>query len=407
MTLSHRISAGLRPWAGGFAVALAMMVAALLIQHFRHGWPFSLHHGMAPPASTPGTMAGHDMAAHPRAAVQLDESGEEAASIRTRAARVETIAQEVRAVATVVPDEARVSHVHTRVAGWVERLYVSTTGQRVTAGEPLVAIFSQELLSSQNELIAARKAASSGPASGVLDASRARLRVMGMTDAEIAGIEESGVARRLVTLVAPRSGIVVRRAVVVGTAVDPTTELMTVADLSRVWVLAEVPEPNIPQVQMGTTAVLSLPGSGLDLFEAPVDFIYPTLSERTRTLRVRFSVANPGEKLRPGLYGSALFRSDAREALVVPRDAVVDTGESQHVFVAAHPGHFEPRPVKLGVRLEDRVEVREGLSAGDQVVVSGVFLIDSESRLRASGGGIDHAHGSSASKPSRSRHEGH
>jgi Cu(I)/Ag(I) efflux system membrane fusion protein len=313
--------------------------------------------------------------------------------IRVEVVGREALTQEVRAVATVVPDESRISHVHTRVPGWVEQLDVNTTGEMVTAGQPLARIFSQELLSSQTEYLAARRTtAASGIASAVIASGRTRLTVLGMTSAEIDGIEQTGEPRRLVTVVAPRSGVVVNRGITVGTSVDPSTTLVTIADLSRVWVLAEVPEANIPGIRVGTTAQLDFPASGRQPFAARVDFLYPTLTDRTRTLRVRFSAANPTGALRPGLYGTAAFESTGQRVITVPRDAVVDTGVQQHVFVATGD-RFEPRAVTLGVQLADRVEIRSGLSEGDRIVAAGVFLLDSESRLRATGGGGGHNHG--------------
>lgn len=375
----------------------AVILGALLAQHFRHGWPFSLHHDVAVQSlASTATVA----SAPSRVMIELEHEKASAIGVRTAHAVRRVIARPVRAVATVVPDETRVSHIHTRVAGWVERLYVSTTGERVKAGQPLAALFSQELLSSQSEYLSARKAAAHGPPSLVAQSAHARLGVLGMTDAEIRGIEQSGVPRRLVTLAAPRSGVVLHRAVAVGTAVDPSIELMTIADLSQVWVIAEVPEGEIANVVEGTMATLELPAAGLPELRAPVDFVYPTLSERTRTLRVRFTLENPSGSLRPGIYGSARFDTKPREALVIPRDAIIDTGESQHVFVMEHEGHYVPRQVKVGVRFEDSVEIREGLSEHEEVVVSGVFLIDSESRLRASGGaGAGHGHGGSQAAP--------
>ena len=178
-----------------------------------------------------------------------------------------------------------------------------------------------------------------------------------MTDGEIAAIEKSGQPRRLVTVTAPRAGVVLHRGIAAGTAVDPSTELVTVADLSRVWVLAELSEGDIPSVTVGTPALLEFPASGREPFEAEVEFLSPTLSERTRTLRVRFAVANPGGALRPGLYGSATFRVEPRGVLTVSRDAIVDTGVTQHVFVVVGEGTFAPRPVKLGAHFGDRVEI--------------------------------------------------
>ena len=384
-----------------------VMIGLLVLQHFRHGWPFSVHHGrpseatargeITRPVAVPQTAGAH--AQHPRAAVELDPPKLGEVGIRLERARTELISKPVRAVATVVPDESRVSHVHTRVAGWIERLYVNTTGQAVRAGQPLAGIFSQELLSSQTEYLAALRQAASSPRSAVLEGARDRLRVFGMTDAEIREIEERKEPRRLVTVIAPRSGVVLHRGVTVGTAVDPSTEIVTIADLSRVWVLAEVPEAEIPQVQKGLPATLAFPSMGGAPFGARIEFLYPSLTERTRTLRVRFAVDNPGGALRPGLYGTAEFQAAPRQAVTVSRDALVDTGLEQHVFVATAPGRFEPRSVKLGVRLADRVEIRKGLSAGESIVSSGVFLIDSESRLRASGG-AGTGHGGHGGRPS-------
>jgi Cu(I)/Ag(I) efflux system membrane fusion protein len=219
-----------------------------------------------------------------------------------------------------------------------------------------------------------------------------------MSPAEIDAIEQTGEPMRLVTIVAPRSGVVVNRGVTVGTSVDPSTTLLTIADLSRVWVLAEVPEANIPGILAGATAELDFPASGRAPFAARVDFLYPTLTDRTRTLRVRFSAANPSGALRPGLYGMAAFESAGQPVITVPRDAVVDTGLQQHVFVAIGD-RFEPRAVTLGVQLADRVEVRSGLTAGERIVAAGVFLLDSESRLRATGGTGGHNHAASAEAP--------
>jgi Cu(I)/Ag(I) efflux system membrane fusion protein len=228
-----------------------------------------------------------------------------------------------------------------------------------------------------------------------------------MTDAEIRSIEETGEPRRLVTVTAPHGGVVLHRGISVGTAVDPSTEIVTVVDLSRVWVLAEISESEIPEVRVGMPAELEFPASNRKPFEAQVEFLYPTLSERTRTLRVRFAVDNPDGSLRPGIYGAATFHVTPRSTLTVSRDSIVDTGGTQHVFVAEGGRRFVPRLVKLGTRIDDRVEVREGLVAGEAIVASGVFLIDSESRLRASGSGTGHAHGAQQESKSGGSHDAH
>jgi Cu(I)/Ag(I) efflux system membrane fusion protein len=383
---------------GAAALGAAVLALGFFIQHLRHGWPFSLHHGVA----VSGTQAiAAPAVAIPssrpeRVAIELATEQLASSGVTSEPAKFEAIGHSLRAVATIAPDEARIAHVHTRVAGWIERLDVKTTGQRVRAGQSVAGVFSQELLASQQEYLAVRRANVQGASVGLVQGARSRLKVLGLSDSEIQAIEKSGEAQRLIGVIAPISGVVVHRGVAVGTSVDPSTELMTIADLSQVWVLAEVPEADIPRVSRDTQAELEFSASGLPPFEAKVEFLYPTLTERTRTLQVRFSVPNKTGELRPGLYGTANFNFEPHSALTVPRDAVVDTGESQHVFVAHAGGHFEPRIVKLGTRLQDRVEVLEGLSPGEEVVASGVFLIDSESRLRASGGGTGHVHSAPA-----------
>lgn len=383
----------------GEAVVLFLLLGMLGIQHVRHGWPFSLHHGIETTAEAERPLAAprqdSTQTARLRAPVEIDSSKLAAIGVRTHRVQRETISKPLRAVATVVPDESRISHVHARVSGWIEQLYINTTGQVVRAGQPLAGIYSQELLSSQSEYLAATRGTSKAPPSAVVEGARSRLKVLGMSDGEILAIEQAGEARRLVTVSAPRSGVVIHRGIAVGTAVDPSTELLTIADLSRVWLIAEVPETDIPGIQRDTPASIDVPASGRPPFEGRVDFLYPTLSERTRTLRVRLVLDNRDRALRPGLYGTVDFQARPRAALTVPRDAVVDTGETQHVFVVEREGRFVPRTIKLGVRLEDRMEVTSGLSDGETIVASGVFLIDSESRLRASGGGTGHAHGAS------------
>jgi Cu(I)/Ag(I) efflux system membrane fusion protein len=314
---------------------------------------------------------------------------------------IETVARhamttDIRAVAVVVPDESRVAHVHTRVSGWLERLDVKTTGEYVRAGQPVARIFSQDLYASQVEYLAARRTtAATGLTSAVVAGGRTRLSVLGMTDDEIAGIEATDTPRRLVTIVAPAPGVVLARGVTEGTAVDPSTTLLTLVDLSRVWIVAEVPEANIPDIRPGARAVVDIAASGRAPFAARAAFLYPTLTDGSRTLRVRLPADNAAGHLRPGMYGMATFQPAGRTVLTVPRDAVVDTGAQQHVFVV-EGDRYEPRLVTLGTRLSDRVEITGGLTEGERIVASGVFLLDSESRLRATGGTGGHTHGTPA-----------
>lgn len=400
------MNATLTKWqtfAGGAVLSLGVLTGFLFFQSARHGWPFAAHHQMPAVASTKPAVPAQ------ATRVPVDISPEEAGALNLKLSRVMAgdLTEQLRTVATVVPDESRISHVHTRVSGWIEKLHVSNTGESVRAGQPLVDIFSQELLASQTEYLAARR--SSGPPSAVIESGRARLKVLGMSDSEIRHIEASGQPRRVVTLLAPRDGVMIHRGIAAGTAVDPSTELMIVADLSRVWVQAEVPEFGAAQISKGARAQLEFPASGLKSLAAAVEFVDPVLTEQTRTLRVRFALPNPDGHLRPGMFGTAIFNTRPRPTLTVPRDAVVDTGQAQYVYVATGNAQYEPRTVQLGSRLQDRVEILGGLREGEEVVSSGVFLLDSESRLRASGGqGTSHAgHGGGAKSTTPSAEESH
>lgn len=381
-----------------FLAGVACLALAAGVQHLRHGWPFSLHHEVGRTRAASGLVGARgadalsDAAvAPPRSSVELDETRATALGIATSAAERRELRAELRTVATVVPDESRVSHVHTRVAGWVERLSVQTTGETVRSGAVLATIFSRELLASQSEFLAVLRSPLGGSSSPLARGARDRLGVLGMAPDDIAALERRGTVLRNVRILAPRGGVVLRRGVTAGAAVDPSTELFVIADLSRLWVLAEVPEARMAEVRVGSAATLELSSSGVAAVEGAVDFVYPTLSEGTRTLRVRFVIANPEGAIRPGAFGTAVFHLAPRTALVVPRDAIVDGGSEQHVFVAMGGGRFEPRTVRTGARFDDRIEVLEGLRAGERVVSTGVFLLDSESRLRASGGSGSHA----------------
>lgn len=374
-----------------FSAGVLSIALVLVVQHLRHGWPFSLHHGLPIAGEHATHVDASDAGPAGPSRVPVDLGSERATAVGIGVSTVERrpLTGELRTVATIVPDEARVSHVHTRVSGWIERLGVRTVGEHVRAGTTIATIFSRELLASQTEYLTV---IAGGTASPIARGARDRLRVLGMTEDEIAVLERRGTAARNVPITAPRSGVVLERGVTVGAAVDPSTELFVIADLEHVWVLAEVPETRMAEVAVGSPATIELPGAGVAPIESTVEFVYPTLSEGTRTLRVRFAVENPDGALRPGTYGSATFHLAARDALVVPREAVVDTGIDQHVFVVEGE-RFVPRTVRLGTALGDVIEVTEGVEEGDRVVSSGVFFLDSESRLRASGGGGAHVHG--------------
>lgn len=309
----------------------------------------------------------------------------------------------VELVGFVAPDESRLRRVQLRVSGWVEELHVSNTGQEVTAGQPLLSIYSPELYQSEREFLIELGAASpdSGPShlANALPAARERLRLLGIPEQEIRRLERERTAGTRLALGAPVSGTVLEKGVVEGQYVGAETPLFTVADLSRVWVLADLYEQDLPRVHRGDAASFTadaLPGTSIG---GTVDFIYPTVSSDTRTVKARIVLDNANGRLRPGMYGRVRLSGRGAAMVVVPSEALVRTGENTYVFLARSDGHFEPRAVRTGAQSGDRVQVLSGLAPGDTVVSSASFLIDSESRLKAAIAGMGskpgaHEHGS-------------
>ncbi len=327
------------------------------------------------------------------APVTIPAEGIALAGVRTTEAVMEPIRAEIRTVGQVLPDETRVRRVQTKVGGWVEKLFVNFTGQQVRQGEPILSIYSPELLAGQEEFLRAketsnRMAASSDPETRgdgerIFQAARRRLELFDVPASFLAGIEKSGKPERTVTLVAPVSGYVTAKDVLDGQKIEAGMALFTVADLSRVWVEADVYEYEARNLKPGIEATLALPYDPGKDFPAKVAYVYPVMNPETRTLKVRFEVPNQSLYLKPGMFADVTFSLDAGEGITVPDSAVMDTGARQVVFVERGGGRFEPRLVKAGVRRGGKAQIVSGLSAGERVVTGANFLLDSESRLQA------------------------
>jgi membrane fusion protein, copper/silver efflux system len=333
------------------------------------------------------------------ATVEMTAAGVRLSGVQTAAAERGSLARTVRTVGTVVPDETRVDHFHTRVTGWVEKLYVNFTGQYVEHGQPVLSIYSPQLLASQEEYLRARESAATFAKSELpevrkggeelLRAARARLELFDVPGDLVAEIERTGTPQRDVTLVAHSSGYVTAKGIFPGQQVDPSMmELFTITDLSRVWVEADFYEYEARLLRLGQEAAVTLPYDAARVLSGRVAYIYPTLAPESRTLRVRFEFANPSLDLKPGMFANVEIRLDPGEGLLIPDSAVMDTGERQVVFVEKGGGVFEPREVKVGVRSGGRAQVLAGLAEGDRVVIRANFLLDSESRLRAALAGM-------------------
>jgi Cu(I)/Ag(I) efflux system membrane fusion protein len=298
----------------------------------------------------------------------------------------------LRTVGRVAVDERRREVVHAKYEGYVEKLYVDFTGEPVRQGQPLLAIYSPELVAAQKEYLVARRAqarlggsAVPGVATGgrdLADAARQRLRYFDVSPAEIAALERAGEERRAVTLRSPVAGVVMEKIAFEGMKVAPADRLYEIADLSRVWILADVYEKDLGRVRLGTPARVSLPQGGGE-WQARIAFVSPVVKPETRSVEVRLEVDNPGGVLKPDMFMDVHLQAQGAAAVTVPETAVINTGERTLVFVDQGAGRFEPREVTLGARVPGGYEVQRGVAAGERVVVSANFLLDSESSLRA------------------------
>jgi Cu(I)/Ag(I) efflux system membrane fusion protein len=323
--------------------------------------------------------------------VQIPSERTQLIGVRLARAEAGSIGEGSTLVGFVAPDETRLKRVQLRVAGWVQDLTVNRTGEFVKKGQPMLSLYSPELYQSEREYLIAmgEGAGAAGHDAGAHEAARARLRLLGVPDDEVARLERERTASSRLALRSPVTGTVLERNLLEGQYVGADTPLFTVADLSRVWVLVDLYEMDLGRVKVGDAARFTADGLPGRTFDAKIDFIYPTVSSETRTLKARLSLGNRDGLLRPGMYGRVeVSTSRGGTALVVPAEAVVNTGEVSYVFLARGGGRFEPRRVWTGGGDGDRITVLRGLAEGDTVVASASFLIDSESRLKAAIAGI-------------------
>ncbi len=287
----------------------------------------------------------------------------------------------IETVGYVVPDADLVSHVHVRAEGWIERLYAQTEGDAVAAGETLFEIYSPALASAQDEYLQALRAG----AAGLIDAAARRLAALGMAPGQIEALRRAGRPRELFAVRAPRDGYLMELNVREGMYVQPGTTIMSLADLSQIWVDVDVFEQQIDWVRAGQVATMRLPFAPERVWQGRVDYVYPTIRPETRSARIRLTFDNPDLALKPNMYADVAIEAEPRsDVLTVPSQAVIRTGGQPRVILALPDGRFRPAQVETGVESEGAVEIRRGLAQGERVVVSSQFLIDSEASLEAS-----------------------
>jgi membrane fusion protein, copper/silver efflux system len=321
--------------------------------------------------------------------VMVDAERRQRIGVRIEPVRREPLTSSVRAVGKVVYDETRLAEVSVKYQGWIVDLHVNETGQEVRRGQTLFTLYSPELLAAQQELLASlasQRAAAGTSAPGRADylvaAARQRLRLWDLTAAQVDRIVETGRPVENIPIVSPATGVVVEKHVVAGATVGPGVPLFRIAGLDRVWVEAEIYESDISRIRVGDPASVTLPYMQGATRTGQVAFVLPFLDDATRTARVRIELPNPGLELKPDMYANVSIEHFLGERLTVPEDAILYTGERNFVFVDLGEGRLKPQPVVVGVRSGKRVEILDGLAAGDLVVTSGNFLIAAESRLR-------------------------
>jgi multidrug efflux pump subunit AcrA (membrane-fusion protein) len=309
------------------------------------------------------------------------------AGVTFAVAREAALERTIRAVAMAVPNERTLGIVNARVGGWVEKLYANETGRHVQKGEPLLELYAPELVTAQEELLLAGRLAGTGAGDSLVAAARRRLELWDISADQIAELERTGAVRRTLTLRSSYPGHILEKHVIEGQAVRPGDGLLRIADLSTVWIEPAIFERDIPLIRSGQPAEATFDALPGQKFDGKVTFLYPTLDERTRTLRIRLEVPNPELLIKPGMYGTVRIRATGPNGVVVPLTAILPTGERDLAFVVRGDGVL-PTEVTVGHRGDTAILVLDGIAPGDTVVASATFLFDSESSLTAAMKGI-------------------
>jgi len=379
-----------------FFVSFIFPIPVLAQRHAGHTQPLAVEKQKAvkPQASQP---APQEEVTEEAPQVEISSQQQQLIGVKTVKVYLKPIQKVIRTIGRIEADERKLATINTKIEGWIEKLYVDYTGRYVKKGEPLVEIYSPELLATQQEFLGVLKwETQSGDkkkddtlnimlakdATASLDAARQRLRLWDISDNQIKQIEQMGKPVRTLTLYSPVSGFITQKMAVQGMKVMPGEKLFDIADLSTLWIVADIYEYELAFVKVGQPARITLsyfPGKEL---LSKIDYIYPTISADTRTAKIRLTLANPGGQLKPQMFTNVEIRISLGKKLVIPESAVIDTGTSQVVYVDKGEGVFEPREVELGLRADGAVEVLRGIKAGEKVVSSANFLIDSEAQFK-------------------------
>ena len=371
-------------------IVLAAIAAGTVVYRLRvtrTTRPSSAASAHAHESSTPATTT------TPRGDVTIDPRRQQLIGVRTVAAKRTEMMPTIRAVGTVRSAETRLADINLRLDGWIRELFVDYTGQPISKGQPLFALYSPDLLATENEYLLALKTREQLQSSQVADAreradqlvasARQRLALWGLPDAELRSLDEERRAHDTVTFRSPVTGVVMEKTAVQGMHVTAGQTLYKIADLSIVWVEADVYERETALVHVGGRATITLDAYPGERFDGRVVYIYPYVDENTRTNKVRYEFANARGRLKPGMFANIEIAAPAGLAIVVPLNALLDSGQEQIVFIGHGDGYFEPRRVKVGRRVGDEVQILAGVKEGELVATGAAFFLDSESQLRA------------------------
>jgi len=330
--------------------------------------------------------------------VQISPERQQLIGVKIGTVEIKPLEKVIRTVGRVDYDEKRLTTISPKIGGWIEDLYVDFTGRFVQQGEPLLTLYSPELVSTQEEYLLALRAKKelvkspfpevAGSGNSLAESARRRLKLWDINDDQIKALEESGQPRKTLTLYSPFSGIVLEKVAYKGMNVMPGMALFKLADLSIVWLYADIYEYELPFIRLGQQASIQLSYLQGENFTGKAIYIYPSLNPETRTAKVRFEIPNPHGKLKPEMYANVEIKVHLGRKLTVPEGAIIDTGIRQLAIIDKGSGYFEPREVKVGAKVDNYYEVIRGLKAGERVVTSANFLIDSESKLKEAVGGM-------------------
>lgn len=346
--------------------------------------------GAGEPATEPQT----EEEEHPE--IEIPPEKQQLIGVRTIEVSRKPLEETIRTVGIVEYDERKLATVSTKFEGWIERLYVDYTGKYVKKGDPLAGIYSPELFSTQQEFLNLLRWSQQGKeiqdktvsdmlerdARTIIEAARQRLRLWDISEEQIRKIEQTGEPMKTLTIQSPVSGYVVQKTALMGMRVMPGERLFEIADLSTVWILSDIFEYELPLVRVGQVAKISLSYFPDREFSSKIEYIYPTIAGETKSAKVRFTVPNPGGRLKPQMFTNVAVKIPLGMRLSIPEDAIIDTGTKQVVYVDKGEGYFEPRVISTGMRAGGMAEVLKGLEAGEKVATSAAFLIDSEAKLK-------------------------